>query len=377
MIAKASVNAWSRFVSEDDFKSYCLNCLRLYLHITYGEKFGANGFRTESFSKISITSGTVRIPTYVLDMIREVCRVMYMGDAIDFIAFMPLDGEGVGVVPGLGWNSTMNTISNIFAQNPFSCDISEIVQEQPGKAPLFVSTDFSFAYANGSTPAAYRLESMNLLRHVRPRTKIFLSYRNINMRQGVDTPVQLKTLQKLDPSYPTLPKRKGNKTSIFKAADQSSIIDAAGNPMAYYDFVIGDPKTIDLRAPVTVGGIQYVTAPSDVLFNYGSLGKSLVHSIVRAMNPTDDELSSRECIRARLTFGNAFRYDCVERVIPLQSRFPSEANPSIIKTLDGAKPKVGKRKRKKKKIGSNRKESDVTHQGDLNDNNNPEIDDNG
>jgi hypothetical protein len=280
---------------------------------------------------------------------------MYCGN-IDVIAYFPLVHQGIGIVPGLGWLERHNKISWLLKQFPAAVIVT-IVAESPGKAPLYVSGDTSFAYSNGSTVPQFRMESMNLLRHFRPRIRIYLGHPQRQMVQTPPTPYQPQGItNNLMTSIGTPPVRTYvNKT--FDVASTEEIVDATGTALPLHQFVCGHEASLSLVPDVVVGGQAYKPVPVALAaFDYGSFEPAFIHAFIAAINPTDAELASRDQIRSVMRFGTTFRHDVVLGIPPISVRFPSDANSSLIRsTVQGAKPKPGKRKRKPPK-GNSRNE---------------------
>lgn len=351
MIIGSTVNVWTSFYTQAEFLQYCRNCLRAYSHICFNTMFSNAGFRSESHTKMLSVLDEACLPTFVLDMIREICRPMYMGEDMNMLAYFPLDGTGIGSVPGLGWNSLMASISRTMKLNLFNIAVSLLVKEAPGKSPVFISSDVSTAYSNGSTIKPYRLLAVSKLKHLRTMPTLYFGYQAANTKMGVDVvpvPIQVRKLEFTPVPVIT---RTNVGPITYKATDTRSIYDASGNAMLYTKFVGGHVSTIHLAPLVVVGGTSYLRSPGDLTgFAYGRLSRTRAHALVAAFNLNDEQLASRDVLRGLFNFGNTFRFDNVETVPFIGSRFPSETHPSQIKDdAPGATAKIGKKKRKKKK----------------------------
>lgn len=358
-----SLSAWNRVPTPVDFYNYCLRCLRAYAHMSLGPRYAAHGFRTDSIGKIKTTIGSVVLPTYIYGMIREICRPMYSDTSVEICAYMRLDqAQGVGLVPGIGWTSTDRFFSSLFARNA-ELQTSVLEEESPASAPIFVSTDTNFAFANGSTPPVYRLEAMNALRHLRPHSVFYLGYRNITLAPGLDVapvitnvntvaftgfpepaPVQVN-VHNFDPGTPL--------AAQIEFYDANGVNFGLSTFCGYHQITIDMVDTVQMMdAQGNVLDVRRVPVPPPAQFSYGVLGPQVVHSIIRALNPVDPEYTDRVSIRGRLCLGNAFAYAIYPYHNTFDSAFPSSAHPSVPRNA-AERPLVGRRpKRKKSNPGS-------------------------
>lgn len=353
MCSKAE-NIWMKFVTADEFVDYCDVVLRAYCHLTNSHYYLQYGFMTDSKNKIMITIGQrVHIPVYILDMIREICRPMYTSMELDVVCYFKLTSKkGGGLVPGLGWTNLHNSISGLlFTHFNKHVMLTELVEERLGKSPLFVSTDKSFAYSNGSTCPDFRLESVNMLRSYRPRmTEHYLGCSSIVRAAAVQTAFKLTTCKNIDcigPAYPA--------AENYDVHDYSDcvIFDAADEKFDFTRFLQSNEITSGI-VPDTLNkdGVIYnrVSTQLDKPFHYGCFEKEVVHKYFLCVCVLEAEIADRQQIRSRMCLGNAFRFDTYQIFSSESVRFPSDLNPSKGSLdLHSQTTSTGKKKRKPRK----------------------------
>lgn len=327
-----------------------MRCLRIYAHLSFNGLYNANGFATESVSKIVATVGSPLLPTYILDMIREICRPMYTDAGYSVLAYFPANDQGFGPCYGLGWNTT-----DVFISSQLTHKIkdfcSPLVQENPGKVPIFISTNRHFGYANGSTCPVFRMESMNRLRFLPPFTTFYLGFRKFN--RSIPGLVEEANSMRMSAFVPTergFPDRDELVKSKYDERDQ--FFDAKGDVFCIpYDIKDGffspycDPAAI---VPLAAEG---ALRPEPV---FGLVTREEFQEFLKKFCLSDAILANPSLFRSRFNFGLGFRFD-VEYLATLQfARFPSNSNPSKV-TLGMSKPQVtGKGKNKNK--NKNKKE---------------------
>lgn len=361
MLHQASQSVWSNFVTEAEFSTYVLVALRAYMHLTHNSLFAQFGFRTESPAKLKNTIGNMLVPVYILDMIREICRPMYLGSDSQLVAFLPLTAPGCGLAPGLGYLSYYSSLSeligSVFAQVPST----PIVPEAPGISPAFISTDTSLAYSNGSTCPQFRLESVNKLRHIRPHPVIYVGWTQIRTQSVPPTVFAFTQLSTIIQNHVAPPARRTY--SSYKPVPRVYIYDALGIRFELSDFAEFNVQTIEMVSPILVGPQMYLRVPTPSLtFNYGNHSPDALHRVVAMYARIESELSDPNTIRRVFTFGNTFRYDIIREYAIPSARFPSVENPSKESLSPQAKmtsAKVSKPKKPRQKESRNREEKEL------------------
>lgn len=359
LLFEAPPNPWLKICTQHDFVNYCQAALRVYAHLSYSYRYAPNNYASDSPTKIQVTTGFIHVPIYIQDLIREVCRPMYAGK-IDLLPYFPLTRNGIGIVPGLGWLQAYNQISWIIKQFTTAVPVT-IVSESPGKAPLYVSGDTSFACSYDNLPN-YRIEAMNLLRHFRPRTHFYLGHPNKNNVPVPPVPYQPRQISNALVTTCAQPAIVLFETKVFNDADPEVITDAAGNTIPAHEFVLGHELTMKNSPVIAVNGIHYHREPVALEhFDYGQFAPAFVHAFFSACNPTDADLENRDIIRSIFSFGPAFRHDVVIGLPPISVRFPSDANASQISNITMMQNRNRKTKKRKnfKKSTKNKQLNDV------------------
>lgn len=374
-------NQWIRFCTLDQFVDYCHFVLRAYAHLTHNEKYQKFGFATDSIGKIKTITGSILIPTYILDMIREICRVMYTDARIDVVAYFPLNQRGLGLCPGIGYKAMYHAISSSLDNWFQFCSLSPLVQENPGKSPIFVTTDKNMAYANGSTCHKSRLESVNQLRFLRASgMTYYLGYKAKTSISdaSVAEAYELEPYKKLVHSSEAYPDRRSYDT--IHTAD-SYMYDASGTRFNMIDFLQAHDLTNILVATTReIDGKTFFSSPTPIVeFKYGVIGPEQVHRILSAITLKESDFDTSKSIRSKLSIGIAFSYPTVDLNTPFIPRFPSLENPSLLSrpgprgkgVKTGKRRKNGKRKKKSKSLSDkdvkeNGTDDKTSDHGDLN-----------
>lgn len=180
METSSSVN-WGLYPSFQDFSAFCMSALVCYCHLVHNRTYVNRSVVTESATKIALTWGELRVPRYLRDMMREMCRPMYIGNVTLVPYFEPLR-PGVG--PALGFGIMPTKFSGV-VQCLKSClkgsmwdDFVPLESEAPKQQPFFVATDERLMLFVDKIDS-WRLEAMSALRHVQARCTYFDSYSTI------------------------------------------------------------------------------------------------------------------------------------------------------------------------------------------------------
>lgn len=351
-------DAWLKFCTSDQFLTYCKTCLRVYIHLSFGEDLQRYQFASESKAKIIATIGMPYVPTFVLDMIREICRPMYLGSDYNVQAYYPLDQEGTGLVPGLGWDYNHVSVSNaLFRIAPDRC--SSLVEERPGKSPIYLSTDRKFIFINGQTQPQSRIDSVNALRFLRPHGKYMFGWKHKNSNPGNPSLFELETIHKLDFADVRLPEHR----EYAQYPESGTVHDRVGVETALPKFARGNLETaalvppFDAEDPHRPGSLISVRPTAEPLegFLYPNFcTPPVAHKIIRLLNASDAELGSEFDRAAYALYGTAFQHDTAYRLLDYtKSRFPSEESPSHLADKPFGEPgrpaRSDKDKRAKKK----------------------------
>lgn len=357
-----NLTVWSRFPLFADFYVYCTKVLRFYIHLSFTERFGHTGFRSESKNKLIGTVGAVYLPPYILDMIREIARPMYTNLGIEIQAFMPLTNDdadqGIGIVPGLGWNSRENEISALVSIQVPNAVL--VIEERLGRAAIYTSTHKHFCYANGSQMPQSRLMSITYLRHVGVHAQWQLADRRINTTPGTGvhyTPPRMNIVGM--PEYVEFIEDV-RVDDVRMSEDDTTIIRDAQNLEVYlYKLYRNSVVTTELceQIRLDVEGVEFDFNPPVVhtAFHYGLVTEHRLHAFLRAMSLNDIELEEPLVARSVMTLGLAFTYPHHPIPLFIEERFPSNAAPSKIGLEhdmgipDPGKPKTTRAKKSNKK----------------------------
>jgi len=318
-------SAWDAFVEWEQFELFAIKCMRVYSHLSFNHLFVTNGFATDSTSKIISTIGTLCLPVYMLDAIREICRPMYTDAGYSILPYFPANDEGLGPCYGLGWNNT-----EVFISSSLSRKIGDLatimVQENPGKCPIFISSNLHFGYANGSTCPTFRMESMNRLKFLKPFPRFYLGFRTFNRsRPGVsEVPVTMR-MQDYNPTARSVPDWSEMVKDSF--VEQDTFFDAEGNPFVIpYEFrdirsfahlchadAVRPAPQIGARAPVP---------------RFGLVTKDDFVKLLMRFSINDAILSDPLKFRAEFSFGTGFRFNAELFATTQFRHFPTPENPS-------------------------------------------------
>jgi len=327
-------NAWTAFPNFADFLIYCKKCLRLYIHLSFSERFGLSGFRSDSPRKLGLSAGEVFLPEVILDIIREVARPMYTNAGIEVQAYLPLDcTDGNGACPGLGWNTRERAISSVISAIT-NCTVKRVLAENVGRAPIFVASGSRIAWANGSTVPPFRLYSMSYLRHLRPVTQWILGWSAANTASVPTTPYVVPRIQTLDVTYPPPPVEVDWSHPLVFEENAPQFADAAGVTHVFTTVIRQYEELCHLlpRVEATIGGnpieIPQPAVPIEE-FQTGALGAERLVSFLRSMTLSDEHLYDQGALRAVFNLGNSFVRDSypVQFTVP-RGRFPSTEFPS-------------------------------------------------
>jgi len=358
-IATAEFTVWQSFCTSNEFVDYCNLVLRFYAHLTLYPLYNAGNLKTESPSKLK-NLAELSVPKFILDMCREICRPMYTDQSVDLVAYFPLIHRGIGLVPGVGVLARHRTISMAIKHYSFF-NSSIVAEESLGKSPIFVATDKFFAYANGSSCPEFRMKSVNALKFLKPKTTFYLAFNDINTTRAVDVPYVHTPVQILNPD-PVLAAPVVNFDDATIPAD-AGIYDAAGELWNLSRFCAAHQLTVDLTPVVVVGGVNMRPMPAPLVgFQYGGFRPEVIHLIVRALNPIDEELADRQRARARLCIGNGFTFMSYGYFITDHTVFPDKLTPSKPSLDKPMNLNPGKQQRSKPKSDEKPADSKLTEQ---------------
>lgn len=177
-VESASTTAWVRIPAYPDFLEYVRAVSRAYLHLSYGVKLQAHGYKSESLGKLrAVTEGLV-IPRYVRDMIRELCRPMLIDD-VTFQPYAPLIYRGIDPVPGVGIRHPRDrAVSDFIAHTP-SLDPVPVEAECPMALPGFISNEEHVCVLAQNLPK-WRFDAILILRHLTNRVRLVASFSGSN-----------------------------------------------------------------------------------------------------------------------------------------------------------------------------------------------------
>jgi len=356
MLTTLGESYWIKVPKLEDFLDYCRLALRVYSHLSYQPIFAEGGFTSESPAKIRATVSSITLPNFIHGMIREVCRPMWVGNDFVYIAYFPLDGKGSGPVPGLGWHAKHNVIASSMEMNFHKVDMERVEAENPERAPIFVASDKSYVYSNGCTPLPYILESINMLRHSRPNSTIYLGWRSKQTQEYASVPYE--GTQATSIRFDTLVPPEVEEYSVtYEDTSNEVIYDAAGNEHLMKNFVRGHAMTMTLSSPSSTTRDQttYPGVRPMASFVYGVFSPEDIHSFVYRRSVTEEELGNATRVRSKFNFGSSYRGDCLF-VAPRFSRsFPSEANPSIANSGGRTQLSNVRKGRKRERAGGEKK----------------------
>lgn len=347
---------WDSFHTYEDFRSYITVFMRAYSHLTLKDQYRDAGVRSESPTKITQTIGaSMKLPVFIIDMIREIFRPMYCHSGILLVAYLPLEGKGYGPVNGLGLNATMRSVMDCLKKPVINVDLGLCVEERLSHAPFYVATDKMMVYVDGSTPDKSRMHSMRYLRHVTPKVKtIYLGYTNLSYDAN---PGNQAFPSRKSFKYQALPLSNPVDTTEGDCTNRR-VFDAVGREIPMQQVVRSDIETINYDPQVITDrnsgeriGIRDPVPIPEMVFGY--FPRHEFYSILKAINVVDSNLTMENC-RQYFPWGTAFSAELYYDFPPFEGRFPNSEHPSTATQATANSGQPGKRRRGKKKKKNNR-----------------------
>jgi hypothetical protein len=316
IITGSPISAWFRVPPVHEFIEFMEVCLRVYCHYAHSDVYAANFYKTESRPKIKRTIGEeLLVPVYCLDLIREVARPMTSGSTT-LLPYLPLDANGVGVIPGLGVTSKIGRYSQVLQSQ--NCEMVSLFEEVPGKSPIIISSDDNLVWINGSTLPTFRLLAQTELRSLRRNVKLFIRFDEMQRNAGTEDVglliergliSQEAVIRNPLDGYGTLIDFNGRQWSIHELADRLKLRHVHMDPSI--------PISPNVPTQPALGGRMTLTDLEQICAVVFANEYQLQHA----------DLETRAYFR--VLSGCAFRHTFLSSPAwPSSQRFPSDEHPS-------------------------------------------------
>lgn len=168
-------NGWGQYVTFADLTQFFGSALTIYTHLSHSEVYVSRQCYTESPSKLKKVWGSLVIPRYIRDMIREIARPMELNGTTIYPYVRPVlpgvaPANGFGVKP-VKFKGVESCLKNMLRGGLWD-DFVPIEAEAPKISPFFIATDSSVLLFVPSVPS-WRLTAISVLRHVRRHCRLF------------------------------------------------------------------------------------------------------------------------------------------------------------------------------------------------------------